>query len=347
MFRADGGPGIGNGHIIRCLALAQQLNELGWSTMLAASKATFSAVPQAKQFDRMLILESNVDEVEPLAVATKGKADLLVIDHYTQNILFEESCRRWANKILVIDDLVNRRYDADYILNCSSQSFTPYEPLVPAHCHCMLGPKWALLRPEFYVERQAALTRRQRDTKVRRILIAVGGADGRNLTPLLISAAKSATAGLNVSLDVILGGHARSLNTVRGMQQEKPASFALYVDTDKVASLMGIADIAIGACGVSSWERCAMGLPTISIIAAENQKPAANFLSRAGAITLIGEQSETTKARIKSATVSLLNNQQMRLAMGVAASKVCDGGGVYRLGALLDGIDTKRDSHDI
>ncbi|MFP6714752.1 MAG: UDP-2,4-diacetamido-2,4,6-trideoxy-beta-L-altropyranose hydrolase [Alphaproteobacteria bacterium] len=346
MFRANGGPGVGNGHIIRCLALAQGLSSLGWSTMLAASEVTFSTMPQASEFDRMIHLDANMDEVKRLAGVIEGKADLLVIDDYAQDIQFEESCRIWARKILVIDDLANRHHDADYIVDPGTQSVTSYDSLVPRHCQRLLGPKWVLLRPEFSVERRTVLGRRQLVAPVRRILIAIGGADGRNLTPSLISAATAATAGLNVSLDVILGGYASSLAAVREMQQQEPASFDLHVDTDKVASLMSSADVAIGACGVGSWERCAMGLPTIGIITAENQKPLASVLYEAGAIDLIGESAEATEAGIEAAITSLLNNPHVRQTMSAAASELCDGGGIYRLSAVLDGTKIRQDLHD-
>jgi len=149
-----------------------------------------------------------------------------------------------------------------------------------------------------------------------------------------------------VSLDVILGGYASSLAAVREMQQQEPASFDLHIDTDKVASLMSSADVAIGACGVGSWERCAMGLPTIGIITAENQKPLASVLYEAGAIDLIGESAEATEAGIEAAITSLLNNPHVRQTMSAAASELCDGGGIYRLSAVLDGTKIRQDLHD-
>ena len=278
VFRANGGPGIGNGHIIRCLALAQGLRSRGWSTALAASDVTYLSMPQAGKFDRTIHLNIGMNEVQRLEEATAGKADLLVVDDYAQDIQFEKSCRIWARKILVIDDLANRHHDADYIVDPGTQSVTSYDSLVPRHCQRLLGPKWALLRPEFSVERRTVLGRRQLVAPVRRILIAVGGADGRNLTPLLISATVAATSGMDVNLDVILGGHARSLATVGEMRRQGSTSFNLHIDTDRVASLMSSADVAIGACGVGSWERCALGLPTIGIIVANNQKTVAAAL---------------------------------------------------------------------
>ena len=102
---------------------------------------------------------------------------------------------------------------------------------------------------------------------------------------------------------------------------------------------MSSADVAIGACGVGSWERCALGLPTIGVITAENQKPAAAILSKAGAAHIIGEWTETTETQVETAIASLLNNSDARQTMSVAASELCDGEGIYRLSTVLDGTE--------
>lgn len=346
VFRSNGGPQVGNGHIIRCLALAQELRLRGWLTFLAAPKLTFSTIPQARNFDQCIHLISDVDEAQRIADAIPKTVDLLVVDDYTLDIRLEEPCRAWARKILVLDDLANRHHDADLIVDSRPQSGTPYHSLAPKHCTVLLGPKWALLRPEFSIKREATLKRRQLGAPVQRILIAIGGADGRNLTPLLISAAIAATAEQSVHLDVILGGHAASLATVREMQRRRPHSFALHVDTDRVASLMSKADVAIGACGGGSWERCTMGLPTIGIITANNQKSVAASLSEAGAIELIGEWPEVTEARIETAITSLLDDPRRRQDISAASSVLCDGKGAFRLSAVLDRIEVKRGLHD-
>jgi spore coat polysaccharide biosynthesis predicted glycosyltransferase SpsG len=89
-----------------------------------------------------------------------------------------------------------------------------------------------------------------------------------------------------------------------------------------------------------------MGLPTVGIITAENQKPLASVLYEAGAIDLIGESAEATKAGIEAAITSLLNNPHVRQTMSAAASELCDGGGIYRLSAVLDGTKIRQDLHD-
>ena len=346
VFVANGGPSLGNGHIIRCLALAQELSHRGWSTTLAASPVTFSSVPQAGNFDRAINFSGNTNESQRLAEAIGSKADLLVVDDYARDIKFEKSCRAWAREILVIDDLANRHHDADYIVDSGLQSMKSYDSLIPHYCQRLLGPKWALLRPEFSVERQTLLGRRQLSAPVRRILIAIGGADGRNLTPSLISATITATSGLNVDLDVILGGHASCLTTVREMQLQASTHFDLHVDTDRVATLMSAADMAIGACGVGSWERCTMGLPAIGIVTAANQKPLATALHEAGAIDLIGEWTEVTEARIEAAITSLLGSPHQRRSMSAAAAVLSDGGGIFRLSAVLDGTEITQALND-
>ena len=71
----------------------------------------------------------------------------------------------------------------------------------------------------------------------------------------------------------------------------KDKDIEIIVNPDNMAELMLNADLAIGASGSSAWERCCMGLPTLLIVAEENQREIAESLSQVGAVKIIKDLS--------------------------------------------------------
>ena len=89
-----------------------------------------------------------------------------------------------------------------------------------------------------------------------------------------------------------------------------------------------------------------MGLPTIGIITAANQKPLATALHRLGAIELVGEWTEVTLPRIQAVVTSLLDNPHQRQSMSAVSAMLSDGKGVCRLSSVLDGTDKTQALND-
>ena len=66
----------------------------------------------------------------------------------------------------------------------------------------------------------------------------------------------------------------------------------VVVNVNDMAQRMVASDLIIGAAGSTSWERCCLGVPTIMVVLAENQKPSALALQLSGSVTLIEELSD-------------------------------------------------------
>jgi UDP-2,4-diacetamido-2,4,6-trideoxy-beta-L-altropyranose hydrolase len=261
-----------------------------------------------------------------------GACDLLIVDHYGLNACWETPMRQWAKRILVIDDLADRTHDCDVLLDQNAgRTVNDYAGLVPPYAALLIGTRFALLRPQFAALRPASLNRRH-EQPARRLLISLGLSDPRNLTSLVLD--KLADAAVATELDIVLGSSAPFLRAVREKVTRMPSA-SLAVDVAFMAERMAAADLAVGAAGSSSWERCCMGLPTIVMIAADNQRLAAHSLALAGAVMLLDEAEYGTVA---SCVQTLLADQALRLRMAKAAAAICDGLGAQNVSNAIGAL---------
>lgn len=332
VFRFDASRLIGGGHAYRCLTLARALAGAGWSIMLACRPETFATVPAVADFPAIRLEGAEDEETDTIAAAV-SVADLLVVDHYGLDIHFEDSSRLWARRILVIDDLADRRHEADLLLDQTyGRSAESYKHLVPAHCTMLLGAGNALLRKQFAIARPGALARR-RSRRAERILVAMGATDPNNMTGRTLDGIVE--AGLEVSVDVVLGPNARHLEAIRKRASDMGPRVRVLTGVADMASLMAAADLAVGAAGTSSWERCCLGLPTLLVICAENQKLVANNLANTGAALLLGDHDNVDSCSIGREAARLMNDADALANMTGIAATICDGLGARRIALTL------------
>jgi UDP-2,4-diacetamido-2,4,6-trideoxy-beta-L-altropyranose hydrolase len=192
----------------------------------------------------------------------------------------------------------------------------------------LLGPRHALLRPEFADARR---TLRERDGTVRRLLVFVSGADEADVTGRAAEAA--ATTGLPA--DVVIGSAYPSADRLRRWAAGHPG-IRLHVNTPHMAELMAAADLAVGAPSSASWERCALGLPSILVVLADNQAEIGTLLDAAGAGISLGWHHEVTTDRIANAIRELASDATRVRAMSDAAAGVTDGLGATRVADALE-----------
>ena len=335
VFRADASHHIGGGHIMRCLALADALAVAGHACAFAFRPATLDMVAGLGDSGHSLLrLDDDGDDVAAMASEWPGGVDWLIVDHYGWGAGFESECRGWASRIMVIDDLADRDHDCDLLLN---QTFggvdDHYAPLVPAHCRLLLGPDYAVLRPQFAARRAESLARRAEQTGVERIFVNFGATDPDNVTALALEALRRAV--LAVDVDVVLGWASPNLGPVRALVESLPFPVELHVGVDDMAALMARADLAIGAGGGSSLERCALGLPSLVIVTADNQSELVATLERRGAIRLCGRHDEVLPDDLARVIGALAADGAALRVMSASAEAICDGRGAARVARAL------------
>jgi UDP-2,4-diacetamido-2,4,6-trideoxy-beta-L-altropyranose hydrolase len=325
IFITAASPQIGGGHVLRCLALAEVLESHGFNAVFAVSRTTLDTVTLLK--DAPFEIVETAPQEAHLTAAALG-AGVAIFDGYGIDQAIERQWRNHAGVRLVIDDLADRPHDCELLVDhAPGRTAAAYAALVPANCKILAGPSFALLRPAFLHSRSRALARRSMAAP-RRLLVAMGLTDVDGITRKVVEGALLSRLGLDV--DVVAGRGAPSLPWLERMAVS--ASLRLHVDIDAtaMAELMVVSDIAIGGGGGSSLERCCMGLPSLMIMLAGNQRLAAETLQREGAARLIGDH--TIAARQVATALEEFAEQRTALAeCSRFASTIVDGGGAERV----------------
>ena len=363
-FRVDASMQIGSGHVMRCVTLAEALRANGAQchfisrahpghlldlirqrgfvvTALLAELPppvanTQVASERAKEpaNTSWLGCDWQADAEQTRAILVTLQPDWLVVDHYALDQRWETALRPNFQQLMVIDDLADRPHQCDLLLDQNlGRQPQDYANLVPAQCKVLTGPQYALLRPEFAALRAYSLQRRQ-PPALKHLLIAMGGVDHPNATGQVLQALKGCSLPHDCRIIVVMGLQAPWLPQVRAQVQDMPWPTEVLVNINDMAQRMADSDLAIGAAGSTSWERCCLSLPTLMVVLADNQKYAAAHLEHAGAaycMTLDTQLHQQLQNRIKC----LLNQPKELNKMVIHANRITDGSGIERVMAAM------------
>ncbi|HEC15250.1 MAG TPA: UDP-2,4-diacetamido-2,4,6-trideoxy-beta-L-altropyranose hydrolase [Sedimenticola sp.] len=347
-FRVDSSRQIGSGHAMRCATLAGLLRQRGAEVVFVCREldgnycdwleaqghavhrlpvpaigepldgrlahATWLGVTQAR------------DSAETREALAGGTWDWLIVDHYGLDAEWETAMRPTARRIMAIDDLADRRHDVDLLLdqNVVEGVNDRYLGRVPEHCGLLLGPAFALLQAVYAQLHQAS---RSRATPMRRLFIFFGGVDPQNLTGLALQAVRI-LGRTDLTVDAVIGANNPHANVIRRVAAEVP-QVRLHYNLPSLAPLMAEADLAIGAGGTASWERCCLGLPSLIITFAANQVPLAVGLSNLCLARWLGEAGKID-AQVLSHAISEALDDEALLEYSVRCHALVDGRGAER-----------------
>lgn len=325
-FRTDASIRIGTGHVARCLNLANALQAQGHEITFicgdhpghrkAAIEAagyplhllTRDGIAPDSTYGPWLGTTKKRDAEQTIETLRDNPPDWLVVDHYALDGAWHHALREALGcRIMVIDDLANRHYDADILLdqNYDRNAHIAYQPWVAASCRLFLGPHYALLKPDFF-----SLTPASRDhTHPKRLFVFFGGIDatGETLRVLKMLALNHHNF---AHADIVCG----SGNPQREIIGEfcNKAGYTLHIDTTEMAKLIASADIGIGGGGVNTWERCFLHLPTLIITVADNQERASSACDGAGLVCYAGPYTMTDQALTEAMNAFLADEKKRR-----------------------------------
>jgi UDP-2,4-diacetamido-2,4,6-trideoxy-beta-L-altropyranose hydrolase len=312
-FRADASHDIGTGHVMRCLTLADALREKGADCYflcrehpgnmldyirgrdfvvenLPFTNGAVSSEPLASEHPThisWLGVTQGQDAQQCAAVLKRLQPDWIIVDHYGLDSQWEKSVKLHCGKLMVIDDLADRPHDCTLLLDQNlGREAADYDALLPEYCTTLIGPTYALLRPEFAQLRPYSLARRK-NPKLEHILISMGGVDKENVTCEVLDALQNCTLPRKCRITVIMGPHAPWLEQVRVKASKMPWATEVQAGVGNMGQLMADSDLAIGGAGSTSWERCCLGLPTVLVILARNQMEAGISLEKSQAALML------------------------------------------------------------
>ena len=260
-----------------------------------------------------------------------GAVDWLIVDHYEIDHRWELAMRSTCSRLLVIDDLAKRSHDCDILLDQTyGRQAEQYGSLVGKQCNILAGTGYALLRPEFAEKRTAVLARRSQVDGIGSVLISMGGSDpsNRSLDALRVIAGTTGSETLDVT--VITGPQYAGNNASLRLMGDRFDRLDLKHDVPNMAELMAASDLAIGAAGTTSWERCCLGLPALVYVCADNQREVARRLEAAGAI-----RCWRSGAELQEEFEIMTNDASLYQSAVAASSGICDGLGVERVTAAM------------
>jgi UDP-2,4-diacetamido-2,4,6-trideoxy-beta-L-altropyranose hydrolase len=356
VFRTDGSVKIGTGHVARCLTLAHALKADGADchfimrshegNMIHEVRDQGFAVFELAMED--LHLDPNEEWLAHAnwlgaswqndAVACRsilselGLVDWIITDHYALDARWEKALRYQSKRIMVIDDLADRAHDCDILLDQNLRHDVDcYALLVPPTCQCLIGPKFSLLRPEFGARREGL----QRDTAkpVERILVFMGGVDFPGATLPILNAIDGAIPN-DIHIDVVVGRNNQNSKAIEDWCCSRPFS-QFYFGSADMPHLMTIADLAVGAGGVTTWERCCLSLPSLIVAIADNQHSGATAVADFGGALYAGDANRLDLDAVRAALKTLVCNPQLRQHLARQSGQLVDGNGVKRVTSAI------------
>ncbi|SHI41591.1 UDP-2,4-diacetamido-2,4,6-trideoxy-beta-L-altropyranose hydrolase [Clostridium cavendishii DSM 21758] len=311
LIRADGGEGIGMGHIMRTLCLAKALAESFNVSYVCNKDEKYDAGKNKVISEGFNVYEiDNLKEEEELL---NLDAKLLIVDKYNVN---NEYFKRLKEKFILVyfdDNNELAYYDVDIIINQN-----PHGQVLKYNAKnntkLLIGGDYTLLREDFLKSSPINI-----ENNIKDILITVGGSDDNNLTAQIIKQLKDR----NFNLHIVIGPGFKHKDNLKLTSSNN----IYFYENANMCELMKKCDIAISSCGSTLYELSYLGVPTIGVVVADNQIRCGKYMNEREVIILkdINEVLEGVKAM----------NYEKRLKIHNNMIKLIDGKGVNRLKNII------------
>ena len=344
VFRADASLEIGTGHVMRCLTLADQLkmrniqsyfvcrNHQGnFATLIEQSGYEVSLLPleqteviegysPSNNYSDFLGAPAVKDAQKTADIAGELNAAWLINDHYGIDSLWEKIFKANTTniKVLAIDGQANRFHDYEILVDptLSIESEKRWEALLPTECLRLVGPKYALLRPEF----NNLKVIKKFNSNVATVFVNFGGIDKKNVTELVINALLEIKS-IELKLEVLLGKNNPNIPSLKAKFSSNQ-NVVLHLQPPNVAEVMAMADIAISAGGSTIWELCKIAIPTLLITTAPNQVQMAKALDAGSYVKGLGDIKTMDFDHLKTVLINLISDKTKMITMSRKAQSL-------------------------
>lgn len=328
-IRCDAGPATGVGHLIRCVALAEELVKRGSEVTFltdtgglewGAAQLTARGLPRAPA-------PTTPDEL--VAAAATHRLDVMVVDSYQLDPHHTAALREAGILVLVVVDGTTRGQVADIYLD-QNLGAEDSEVELPAGAVRLAGVRYALLRDRIRSlrpdrPRPATVDRRPR------VVCFFGGTDAYAAAPVLTRLLVATGTECDAT---VVAGSAALRDDVEMIQAGPGQSIEVIGPTDSLAEICAASDLAISAAGTSMWELLCLGTPAALVWVAENQRASYQQVVTRGLTIGLGQLDQLRhgdQSVPASALRRLLTVPQERAAVGAQGWSAVDGRGRERV----------------
>jgi len=330
LIRADASAEIGTGHVMRCLALAQAWQDQGGAvTFLMADSAP--ALEKRLQAEQMAVIHhpaprgDKADSTYAIEIAQSLKTDRIVVDGYYFGATYQHTLKEAGLKVLFIDDNGHaEHYYADWVLNQNIHAHEGLYPRREPYTQLLLGTSYVMLRKEFWPWRG---WQRQISPVAHKVLVTLGGSDSDNVTLKIMRALKQVERP-NLEVIVVVGGSNLHWKVLQAESNDSSVKFDVRCDVANMPELMAAADVAISGGGTTCLELAFMGVPSILLSLAENQRANTRGLAALHQAIDLGSHQAIKWQDLENTISSLVRSQEQREKMSGAGKQIVDGGGV-------------------
>lgn len=305
LIRADASKDMGHGHVMRCIALAQEWVAHGGKAYIASKSLR---APLVRRLNRLGVeifeLPEHDDANKTLALAYYLDARWIVVDGYqfSEDYLLDivSGNSPATPSVMCIDDTgIDGWAWVDIILN---QNPHASQTMYSTYSKLLLGTEYVLLREEFKYYRG---WNHPISPRINNVLIALGG--------------EASESGIEKITDIVL------------QSIPNPMILALSGDLDCVSSAMAWADMAISAAGSTMLELAFMGVPTIGVFGGKQEELLLCNMSDRGCAINLGAYGNMDELELRNAVFNLARNQQLRQELSASGHALIDGYGAERI----------------
>jgi len=331
LIRTDASPTIGAGHVMRCLALAQQWRVDGGRVTFACSElpTVFGDRLRAEGCE-VVKIDTEAGSPDDAAATLKLAHDLdavVVADGYRFSVDFQQAVYGSARALLVLDDYGQiGAYRADVILDQNLGTSEGIYADRPPNCRLLLGPEYVMLRHEFL---DTVQNRSEISSAVRDVLVTTGGADIGDFAIRILDVLEEIPESLNIT--VVVGGAGSGAGPIENWARSSHHLVRSIENPTNMARLMARADLAVSTAGSTAWELAYLGVPAVLGVVAENQRLGAAALEKSGAAVVFDAMASSAVDELRQVLGLVYGDQPRRSAIIEAAQRVVDGKGAARV----------------
>jgi UDP-2,4-diacetamido-2,4,6-trideoxy-beta-L-altropyranose hydrolase len=291
-FRLEGSEEIGLGHVMRCLTLADRLKKNQVNSIFISSNKEISGLIQSRGYLLCVLSAENLtehhDAKESLEYILHNNVSILVVDHYQLSHDWESIVVPHVSCLAVIDDLVELKHQSDIVINSNPLvKKEDYARLCSNQTRYLLGCDYVLLGQPFIEKRKNLKVNITEPSFINNILISIGATDPKQYSiKVLDDLEKSGYLG---HVDLVLSSSCQWIKTYSFKDYE--FSVSIHIGPSNLSSIIVQSDLAVGSIGNSSWERNYLGLPSIVLITADNQKSLAEYIKKNELAYVVDESS--------------------------------------------------------